>query len=91
MTKLKFLNYFILQWFFVRLTKHSERIIDEYDITSYDLINDGSISTRGTGNIKNLQWWSLQGFIIPTTGWNGDFKYLGYGPKYLKLTNKKEI
>lgn len=91
MSKLKFLNYFILQWFFIRLTKHTERVVDESNITSYDLINDGSISSRGTGNIKNLQWWSLQGFIVPTSGWGNDFKYVGEGPKYFTLTDKKEI
>ena len=31
------------------------------------------------GNFKReiWQWYSIQGFIVPTTGWNNKFKYLG--------------
>lgn len=63
MTILKFINMFLLQWFFVRLTKH------------YD-------------SKRVLTYFSIQGFIMPTTGWNSEFKYISKGPKFFRLTGR---
>lgn len=52
MTPLKFVNVFLFQLFFVRLTKC-------------------------TDNETNESWYAIQGFIVPFTGWYGDFMFLG--------------
>lgn len=90
MTKLKFINVFILQWLFIRLTRCRETIVIEANVLSYDLMPDGNISARGIGKTKTLEWYSIQGLIIPTTGWVGDFKRIGR-PFFLRLTKKKEV
>lgn len=33
-------------------------------------------------------WYSIKGFVIPTTGYGNDFKYIGK-PKFLRITKKK--
>jgi hypothetical protein len=50
---------------------------------------DPSSAEIGVGKSKAFQWYSFQYFVIPTTGWNTDFKYLGKR-KFFKLTKKKE-
>lgn len=90
MTKLKFLNKFILQWFFVRLTRVQEKIACVDKIISYDIMPDGSLSARSIGLTQTFQWYSLQYFVVPTTGWNTDFKYLGER-KFFVLTSKKIV
>ena len=89
MTKLKMINKFFLQWFFVRLTKCREKKVDDYEILSYDLMPDGSISSRGIGKTVTYQWYSIQYFILPTTGWNSDFIFLTKEANFIQLTKKK--
>ena len=82
---LKIINVFFLQWFFIRLTKCTENKIENYTLHSYDLMPDGNISSRGTGNIKTYSWYSIQYWILPCTGWWNDFIYLNKEPKFIKL------
>ncbi len=70
MTWLKFINVFVLQLFFVRLT-YCER---------------GKYLGSLYGNYTMQKWYSLQYFIVPFTGWNSKFKYLGK-VKFIKLFN----
>jgi hypothetical protein len=92
MARLRFLNRFILQWFFIRLTICKEDIMDDYNVISFDL-TPGGMASRGTGNIKTYQWYSIQGWIVPTTGYESDFKYLNKSKKpfFFRLTKKKPI
>lgn len=90
MTKLKFINKFILQWFFIRLTKCIKKVdkVDKYlSCTSCDTMRDGGVSARGFGKFTEYYWYSIQGFIVPTTGWNSDFKIIGKR-FFIKLTKK---
>ena len=92
MTWLKFLNVYFFQWFFVRLTKHIDRdVVIDYQLLSWDIMHDGNISARGIGDKVTLQWYSIQNFIIPTTGWSTNYKYIGKGPKFLRITKKKIV
>jgi len=86
MTWLKAVNMFLLQWFFIRLTRCSEKRIVEYKLTEISLMSDGSMSTGGTGKTESWRWYSIQGWIIPTTGWNNEFKYLNKKPFFVKCT-----
>ena len=91
MTKLKAVNLFFFQWFFVRLTKCTEGRIEEYTLHSLDLMADGSMTSRGTGETKTYQWYSLQFWILPCTGWNNNLIYLNKKPKSIKCTKPNRI
>lgn len=88
MTWLKFINLFFLQWFFIRLTKCSKKVVKDYKIISYDMMADGSMSSRGTGTTATHTWYSLQGFIVPCTGWWNDFKFVSKKPKFWQITGE---
>jgi hypothetical protein len=88
MSWLKIINVFLLQWLFVRLTLCKEIKIEDYKLLSYDLMSDGSMSSRGTGAKIEYSWYSIQGFILPLSGWWSDFIYLTKKNKFIRLTEK---
>mgnify|MGYP003443448278 CR=1 FL=1 len=88
MSKLKFINVFFLQWFFVRLTKCQETVIEEFNLYEVSLMSDGSFASGGTVKKKIYQWYSLQFWIVPCTGWWNSFKYVSKKPKFLRLSAK---
>jgi len=90
MTKLYFVNRFILQFFFIRLTRHIEHIIHNYEVIEISQVNGGGLSINGKAEIKNQQWYSIQYFVIPFTGWTTDFRYIN-GKHFLPLTKPKLI
>lgn len=67
-TSLGFVNYYILQIFFIRITRHTS-VIEGHGV---------------------IQWYSIQYWILPFTGWDSPFIYISKGPKYLQLTAKKK-
>lgn len=89
MSPLKAINVFLLQWLFMRLTRHQEKRIENYTPTSYDLMPDGNISSRGKGDVNTYQWYSLQMWILPCTGWWNNFIYLNKKPYFFVLTKPK--
>lgn len=91
MTKLKFVNYFILQFFFVRLTRCTENVIYDYKVHNISFVNDKGLSIGGQGKIRKEQWYSLQFWILPFTGWSTDFIYLSKKPLYFRLTKSKIV
>lgn len=80
---MKYVNYFI-QVFFIRLTRCEQRVITEFKLDS--------ISYRGSvsGEIKNYRdefWYSIQYWIIPFSGWSGEFKFIGNGKaNFVRIT-----
>lgn len=44
--------------------------------------------TKHYDSRRVLMFYSIQGFIWPTTGWNSDYKYIGNGPKFFRLTGR---
>jgi hypothetical protein len=88
MSKLGIANRFFFQLFFVRLTKHTENTWVTYNLTSFDITSSG-IASRGTGKMETTQWYSIQYWILPFTGWQTDFIYLGNkSPRYWQITKK---
>ena len=85
MTLLKFVNKFIFQWFCIRLTKCSEKVIEnpEPSCFTYSITTDGN-----TKNTVTYNWYSIQYWIKPCTGWTDDFVYLNKKPKFLRITKK---
>jgi hypothetical protein len=85
-TPLAICNY-ILQLFFIRVTR-----CQETHITGFSL---KSVSLNGVSGIvksKEIhQWYSIQYWIVPFTGWFTDFKYLNKEPKFIKVTRTKII
>lgn len=52
---------------------------------------DGSFAPGGTVKRKTYQWYSIQYWIVPFTGWWSDFKFIGGKPHFLKLSAKHSI
>ena len=90
MSRLMFINAFFLQWFFIRLTKCQKTVVEEFNLYEISLMPDGSFAPAGTVKRKINQWYSLQYWIIPCTGWSSGFKYLFGKPKFLKLSAKRK-
>ena len=90
LTWLKIVNIF-LQLFFVRLTKCIDYKIENYELHSFDMMKDGSIASRGVGRSIKYEWYSLQYFVVPFSGWKYNYSYLGKGPGYIRLTKRKIV
>ena len=69
---LGYLNFFLLQWFFIRLAKYKE-------ILDYQL-EEVSICRYGLGiggQCKEFKWkFRILKWILPLTGWWNDYKYI---------------
>lgn len=89
MSILKAVNVFFFQWFFVRLTKCQEKRIENYNLHSFNLMNNGNISSRGVGETKTYQWYSFQYWILPCTGWKNKFIFLNKTPKFIKCSKTR--
>jgi hypothetical protein len=80
---LRITNY-ILQIFFIRLTKCSNTVVRDVRVWLIpSLVDkcDGQISHKET-------WYAIQGWVVPFTGWNTDFKYIGKR-FFVKITKTK--
>jgi hypothetical protein len=82
---IKIINVIFFQWFFVRLIKKQEKIIENYTLQSYDIMADGNISSRGVGKIKVYQYYGLQYWILPCSGWWNDLIYLNKKTNIIKI------
>lgn len=71
MTKLEIANKFLFQFFFIRLTRN---VYTEDLHQVHQLIN---FRFPGYKTPEKYQWYSFQGWIIPFSGWNNDFKFIG--------------
>ena len=91
MKKIEFLNKFMLQFLFIRLTRTEQRIFESITIDSFDIMENGGISSRGRGKAKTYEWYSIQYWIKPFTGWNTPFVFLNEDnkPKFKNVTKKK--
>lgn len=90
MTRLGFINIFILQWFFIRLARNQERIIDKFEPTSYSIGPNGGMEGKITAS-RTITWYSIMWCIVPLTGWWSDYIYLTKKAKHLRITPKKAI
>ncbi len=88
MTPLKAINVFLLQWFFIRLTSLKERVIEDFQIHSFSVSQHGFVSSRGTGEYKIYQYYVLEFWIVPCTGWWNNFKYLNGDGNFTQITKK---
>jgi hypothetical protein len=88
MTKLEFVNKVFLQWFFIRMTRCQRKVFTEFKMYEISIV-PGGYAPGGTGKYKTEQWDSIQGWIIPLTGWSTDFKFLG--KRWFVKVSKPEI
>ncbi len=87
---MKLLNLILLQWFFVRLARCTERKIVEFKLREVSIMFDGSISPGGNCKVEIWEWYSLQGWIVPLTGWRNKFVYLNKTPFFIKFTKPQK-
>jgi hypothetical protein len=81
MNWLGLLNFFILQWFFIRLGKI--KVIDDISLSHFSLdqknIEKGKnkIKTGFSGVVKKNKYkYKIIKWVIPLTGWSNDYIYL---------------
>lgn len=74
------INKYFLQFFFIRLTRHTEKVKVNY--IDYSRMK----STR----YQTETYYSIQYWILPFTGWTNDFIYLNKSPKFVRLTDNKK-
>lgn len=87
-----FFNYYILQWFCIRLTIHKETVINKLQIYECSVVEHGMALSGKVKDYYRVKWHSIQYWVKPLTGWNDkEFEYLNDGPKYLRLTKDKKI
>ena len=84
---LKLANIFF-QFFFIRFAIYEEKVIEDYYLISFDLMNDVNCSSRGYGNIVTRYWYIIQYWVIPLTGWNTDNLYSKNKLKHIKIWKK---
>lgn len=82
------LNYYFLQFFFIRLTRCEQRVITKFDLHSVSI--GGGVS-GSPAEYHTEYWWSIQYWIIPFTGWTSPFKCIGKATRYLRITKNKSI
>lgn len=92
MTKLEFVNKFIFQLFFVRLTRCRETK-QEYKPLAHpqqlQANEDGYFWPLADVIDVTYQWYSIMFWVVPFTGWNSKFKFIG--KQQLKRVTKKVI
>jgi hypothetical protein len=82
MTWLGFFNYFVLQWFFIRLAR-VKRVVD-YELDHIAFLPDREIESSGRAITKTK--YKILKWIVPLSGWETDYKYI----KIRKSKIKKE-
>jgi len=91
MTWLKFLNYYILQWFFIRIARCTQKNVTSFDLKEASLMSNGNMAIGGSGDIQKIQWYSIMYWTVPLTGWGDKFVFLNKKDqaKYIRITRKK--
>jgi hypothetical protein len=50
------------------------------------------IASQGIGEVRVTEWYSIQYWMLPLTGWKCNYIYLGKkSPRYWQITKKKII
>lgn len=57
----------IIKWFFCRLIRKDVKTMENYRILSYDMMPDGSISSRGQGKWKTTKYLEFHFPVSPLT------------------------
>ena len=92
MNWLKAVNIILLQWFFIRLTRCTQKRIMEFDLLEASTMLDGSMSVGGIVKKTEIwQWYSIQFWILPSTGWKNNFIYLTKKPCFFKVSKAHVI
>lgn len=90
-TYLALLNYYFLQFFFIRLTKEQTRVAADIKAHECSIVGAGQYEmgySVVTWEIR--QRWAIMYWVIPFSGYGKKFRYVN-GCKYLNLTKWKKI
>lgn len=82
MSKLDFLNRFILQWFFIRLCRSEDRVkeiisMDIYEVSMMDSRTAAIGSRFDEWQYRITRWWCIMAWVVPTSGYGNAFRYIG--------------
>ena len=82
MTKLDFLNRYILQWFFIRLcrSENTERHIKRVRMAEASIVEGFGHSLAyhiEEAQLKVTRYWAIMAWVIPTSGYGNAFRYIG--------------
>lgn len=88
---MKSINLFFLQWFFVRLTRCEVRVIDDIQLFEVSLLPSGGLGFGSNVRSSHIEYWyTIQGWIIPGTGWDSRFRYVKRN-WHIKITKPKKV
>lgn len=85
------LNFLLLQFLFIRLTKNRIKVIDEFLPNSANFVSGSPCNVSLGGEIKKYHYkyyWSVQYFILPLTGWWNQYVWIST-PQNKKITKQK--
>lgn len=91
MTWLGAINIFVLQWFFIRFTRHTDKLITQFTLKEASILQSGNIGVGGSYKTEIYQWYSIQLWILPCTGWWNEFIYLNKYPKFIRCSKRKVL
>jgi hypothetical protein len=91
MSWLGFLNFFLFQWFFIRLTYCKTKVIEDFTLTEISLTMGGYAVGGYSKKTHTYYWYSIQKWILPLTGWYGNFVYLNKRKRFLKITKPQKL
>jgi hypothetical protein len=86
MSKLDFLNRFFLQFFFIRLCRYSDKVIDKFEMTECSITAYGH-ALSGKYKYKTLTGFAIMYWVKPFSGYGRPYKYIGR-PHYKDITKK---
>lgn len=85
-------NKYFLQIFFIRLTKVEYWEVREMKLYECSVLPDGNAGI-GFNRLKGnkIRFWAIMYWVVPFTGWNTDFRFLGKGRKLWRITKKNAL
>jgi hypothetical protein len=86
MSKLDFLNRFFLQFFFIRLCRYSDNVVDKFEMTECSMTPLG-FEVTGKPHYKIVTGFSIMYWVKPFSGYGRPYKYIGR-PHYKDITKK---
>lgn len=90
------MNFLLLQWVFIRLTKNERRVVDSVDTETLLCVEYGpnykAALPKISASFSIHKWYSVMYWTVPLSGYFGKpYRYLWCKCRYLKLTKAKII
>ncbi len=86
----RFLNIFILQWLFIRLTKCTDECVERVQIRSVSDIDSKHVSVGYDCNIIRREYHTIQLLVLPLSGYGSKFICLSKKPIHIRVSRIKK-